>query len=76
MALAKWWGVTPMAFAGATMRDLIAMAEFRDKVIEYEKEAAERAKYGLRVDEDVRRFKGRGPKKTDTFVTGSPNDDW
>jgi hypothetical protein len=71
MSLAKWWGKTPADFVGLTLYDLQAMAEFRDRVTEAEKDAAERAKYGLKVDEDVRRFKGRrGPRKGDTIVRG------
>ncbi len=76
MSLAKWWGKAPADFAGMTMRDIIAMAEFRDQVLAAEQDAIDRAKYGLKVDEDVRRFKGRGPRKGDVVEKTGKNDGW
>jgi hypothetical protein len=73
MSLAKWWGTIPALLAAppATLHDLQAMSEFRDRVIEAEDEARERAKYGLRADEDARRYKGRpGPRPGDTIEHG------
>lgn len=54
-----------------TERDLTVMSEFRDRVIEAEAKAAENARYGLRVNEDARRYKGRrGPQPGDTIERG------
>lgn len=73
MSLAKWWGTLPHLFAqsGMTSYDLQAMAEFRDRVLEAERDAADRARYGLRADESPGKHKGRrGPRKGDTIERG------
>ena len=67
----------PPALSGATMRDLVAMSEFRDRVQEHEAEVARKLKYGLPIDDSGRRYKGRGPRKGDVIdKPGGKDDGW
>jgi hypothetical protein len=46
------------------------MAEFRERVVAAEAELQRKLKYGLPIDDNTRRHRGRGPKPGDTIEHG------